>query len=250
MPKPEPLIDVKAEETFLADERDIKAALVHVRRFAGTEPIKSWDEAGEVADAIKDLRLVVKAAEEQRKDTNAPYEATTSHVNGQYKELLTQPNAAIAALKKKAVDFKAGKEAEERERQRKEQERLDREAEERAAEAQKAAELAAKEASEEAKRKAAEAHAAAAQAATATAAPVNPPKQVRGSFGAVGTRTEYDFEVTEPAALKREMLILNEKAAKAAIKGERAMAKAQERPFNLNLIPGVTITPKEVEVSR
>jgi hypothetical protein len=251
LPKPEPLIDVKSEETFLSDKRDITAALVHVRRFAGADPIKSWEEAGEVADAIKDLRLAVKAADDQRKTTNAPYEATTTHVNGQYKELLTQPNAAIAALKKKAVVFKARKEAEEKERQRKEQERLDREAEERAAEAQKAAEVAlCAVANQEAKQKAAEAHAAAAQAATATAAPLSPPKQVRGSFGAVGTRTEYDFEVTDPAALEREFLIFNEKAAKAAIKGERAMAKAQERPFNLQLIPGVTITPKEIDVSR
>jgi hypothetical protein len=239
--KPTPLINVKTEEAFLSDERDIKAALIHVRRFSGTDPIKSWEEAGEVADAIKDLRLVVNAAEDQRKATNAPYEATRDHVNGHYKELLTQPNSAIAALKKKAVDFKAAKEAEER---------LDREAEDRAAEAQKAAELAAKEASEEAKRKAAEAHAAAAQAATATAAPPSPPKQVRGSFGAIGTRTDYTFAVSDATAVPSEFLMVNEKAIKAAIKGERAMAKAKERSFNLELIPGVTITPKEIEVSR
>jgi hypothetical protein len=248
--KPEPLIDVKSEETFLSDEREITAALVHVRRFAGTDPIKSWEEAGEVADAIKDLRLVVKAAEDQRKATNAPYEATTAHVNGHYKELLTQPNAAIAALKKKAVVFKAKKEAQEKERQRKEQERLDREAEARAAEAQKAAELAAEEASEEAKQRAAEAHKAAARAATATAAPATPPKQVRGSFGAIGTRTEYTHIVTDPSQLDADLTMPNDKAIKAKISGERQMAKAQNRPFNLDLIPGVTITPKEIEVSR
>jgi hypothetical protein len=250
LPKAEPLIDVKAAESFLRDERDIKAALVHVRRFAGTDPIKSWEEAGEVADAIKDLRLVVKAAEDQRKDTNAPYEATTAHVNGHYKELLTQPNSAIAALKKMAVTFKEGKEAEERERRREEQERLNREAEAAAAEAQKAAELAAKEASEDAKQKAAQAYAAAARAATATAAAPSAPKQVRGSFGAVGTRTDYKFVVSDPSAVPAQFLTVNEKAVKAAIKGERVLAKAQERAFNLNLIPGVTITPKEIEVSR
>ncbi len=250
MLKPEPLIDIKAEEAFLSDERDIKAALVHVRRFAGTDPIKTWQEAGEVADAIKDLRLVVKAAEDQRKVTNAPYEATVTHNNGHYKELLTQPLAAIAALKKKAVDFKIAKEVEERERQGKEQERLDREAEARAAEAQKAAEAAAKEASEEAKQKAAEAHAAAARAATATAAPPTPPKQVRGSFGAIGTRTEYTHTVTDASKLDPDLTMPNDKAIKAKINGERQMAKAQNRPFNLDLIPGVTITPKEVPVNR
>jgi len=248
--KPEPLVDVKTEQTFLTVERDVKAALIHVRRFSGTEPIKSWDEAGEVADAVKGLRLVTDAAEEQRKATNRPYEATVSHVNGHYKELLAQPNAAVATLKKKAAGFKAAEEERERERRRQEQEQLDREAEKAAAEAQEAAEKAAREDSQEAKAAAAESHRAAANAATATAAPANPPKQVRGSFGAVGTRTDYQFSVSDQSAVPSEFLTVNEKAVKAAIKGERAMAKAQERPFNLGLVPGVTITPREVEVSR
>lgn len=246
-----PLIEVKREEAFLLDERDVKAALIHVRRFSGTEPIKTWEEAREVADAIKDLRLVVNAAEDRRKATNAPYEATTRHVNAHYKELLAQPEAAIARLKEKAVAFKKAEEQRERERQRKAQEELDRKAEEAAAEAQAAAEKAAEEpSSQEAKQAAGEAHAAAAQAATATAAPASPPKQVRGNFGAVGTRTEYRFTVTDPSSLPSEFLTVNEKAVKAAIKGERGMAKAQERPFNLELIPGVMITPEEVPVSR
>jgi septal ring factor EnvC (AmiA/AmiB activator) len=248
--RPEPLIELKQEDSFLQDERDVKAALIHVRRFAKPEPIRSWDEAGEIADAIKDLRLVIDSVEEHRKATNAPYEATTKTVNAHYKEMLAQPKAAVNRLKGKAGDFKREQDRLERERQRKEQERLGREAEQRAEEAQAAAERAAEQSSEEAKREAAEAHARAAQAATATAAPANPPKQVRGSFGAIGSRIDYEHTVADSSALPREYLTVNDKAIKAAIKGERAMAKAQERPFNLDLIPGVTITPVERDVSR
>jgi hypothetical protein len=250
LPEVEPLIDVKQEDSFLTDERDVKAALIHVRRFASQEPITSWEQAGEVADAIKDLRLIISAAEERRKTTNAPYEATARQNNAHYKELLAQPNAAVTRLKEKAATFKEAEAERERQHQREAQERLDREAEERAAEAQAAAERAAREPSQEAKQAAAEAHAEAARAATAISAPIESPKQVRGSFGAVGTRTDYRFVVTDASAIPPEFLTVNEKALKAAIKGERAMAKAQERPFNLELIPGVTITPKEIPVSR
>jgi hypothetical protein len=246
-----PLIDVREEESFLTDERDLKAALIHVRRFATPTPVASWEEAGEIADAIKDLRLVISAAEQRRKATNAPYEATVGQVNAHYKELLAQPNAAVAKLKEKAAAFKEAEEERERERRRKAQEKLDREAETAAAEAQAAAERAAQEPSDqEARQASADAHAEAARAATATVPSVESPKQVRGTFGTVGTRTDYQFVVTDSSSVPAEFLTVNEKAVKAAIKGERAMAKAQERSFNLELIPGVTITPEKVQVSR
>ncbi len=251
MPEHAPLLDVKQDEAFLVDERDLKAALVHVRRFATTDRISTWEEAGEVADAIKDLRIVISAAEEHRKSTNGPYEATKAHVNSHYKELLAQPEAAVAKLKERVAVFKKAEEEAEQKRRREAQERLDREAEERAAAAQAAAERAAGEpTSQEARQAAADAHTEAARAATAKVAPVEQPKQVRGNFGALGTRTDYRFSVTDRNAVPSEFLTVNEKAVKVAIKGERAMAKAQERPFNLELIPGVTITPEEVPVSR
>jgi len=249
--KAEPLIDVREADSFAAAKRDVEAALIHARPYAKTEEIQSWEEAKGIADEVKCLRIAIDVAEEARKELNAPYEATVKHNNAHFKELLKQAEAAVGTLKPRVAKFKAAKEAEERERRRKEQERLDREAEARAAEAQKAAEQVAQEpTSPEARQEAADAHMAAAKAATATAAPVNPPKQVRGNFGGIGTRTEYDITVTDPKALTREFLMFNEKAAKAAVKGERAMAKAQERDFNLDLIPGVTITPREVPVSR
>lgn len=247
----EPLIDARETDSFAVAKRDVEAALIHARPYAKTEEIQSWEEARGIADEVKCLRIAIDAAEDARKDLNAPYEATVKRNNAHFKELLKQAEAAVGTLKPRVAKFKATKEAEERERRRKEQERLDSEAEARAAEAQKAAEQAAQEpTSHEARQAAAAAHMAAAQAATATAAPANPPKQVRGNFGGIGTRTEYDITVTDPTALTGEFLMFNEKAAKAAVKGERAMAKAQERPFNLDLIPGVTITPREVPVSR
>ena len=251
MAEAKPLIEVKQDETFLTDERDVKAALVHVRQFASTEPIGSWEEAREVADAIKDLRLTVKAAEEHRKGIKAPYEATEEHIDGHYKELLAQPNAAIQRLKQKAGAFKRAEDESERERQRKEQERLDREAEEAAAAAQKAAEKVAEDPTDqEARQEAANAHSAAATAAVATAAPVNPPKQVRGSFGAIGLRTTYQHEVVDVSVLPAEHMMANDKSIKAAIQGELALAKAQKRPVNLDLIPGVKIVAVGGEVSR
>lgn len=247
----EPLNDVREVDSFALAKRDVEAALIHARPYAKTEEIQSWEEAKGIADEVKCLRIAIDAAEAARKELNAPYEATVKHNNAHFKELLKQAEAAVGTLKPRVAKFKAAKEAEERERRRKEQERLDREAEARAAEAQKAAELAAQEpTNQEAREQAADAHLAAAKAATATAPAANPPKQVRGSFGGIGTRTEYDITVTDSAALSREFLMFNEKAAKAAVKGERAMAKAQDRPFNLDLIPGVTITPREVPVSR
>ena len=251
MPDVKPLIDVRKNEGFLRAEHDVNKALAHVSRFATAEPISSWEEAGEVADAIKGLKLAVDRTEERRKEINRPYEATTKHVNAQCKELLAQAKAALDVLSRKAVAFKKQKEEDERERQRKEQERLDREAEQRAMEAQKAAELVAKEpTSQEAREASADAHAAAARAATATASPRRTSRQVRGAIGAIGTRTDYPFTVTDRSALPADFLMPNEKAITAAITGERAMAKAQNRAFNLDLIPGVTITPQDVPVRR
>lgn len=247
----EPLIDVRETDAFATAKRDVEAALIHARPYAKAQEIQSWEEAKGIADEVTCLRIAIEAAEEVRKGLNAPYEATVKRNNAHFKELLKQAEAAVGTLKPRVAKFKAAKEAEERERRRKEQERLDHEAEARAAEAQKAAELAAQEpTNQEARQQAADAHLAAAKAATATAPAVNPPKQVRGNFGAIGSRTEYDFTVTNPSVLPAEFLTVNEKAVKAKIKGERAMAKAQDRSFNLDLIPGVTITPREVEVSR
>jgi hypothetical protein len=244
-----PLIDVREDDTFLDDQRDVKAALIAARRFATDKPFKDRQEAGEAADAIGGLKAIFDATEDHRKELTAPWRLSTEHVNSHYKELTAPAKAAIEALKRKTLAFQQAERARVAREQREEQERLDREAEQKAEEAQAAAELAAEEPdSSEAKQLHAEAHQEAARAAVAQAPAVAPPKQVRGSFGKLGLRTEYRHSVSDVSALPDEFKIANDKAIKAAIKGERAMAKAQGRAFNLDLIPGVQITPEEIPV--
>jgi hypothetical protein len=242
--------DIRELDSFLEDEREVKAALIHARRFATTEPFKNRQEAGEAADAIKVLNQTVKAAEARRLDATKTWRANTDAVNTEYTELLSQiKGAAIPVLKRKGLQF-AKLEREQLEAERKaEQERLDKEAEEKAAASQKAAERASQEQTPEAKQEAADAFKQAATAATATAREVAQPKNLRGDYGALGSYVKWKFEVTDPKAVPPEHLIPNEKSLAAAVKAEQAMAKAQDRPFNLE-IPGVRIFAEEVAVSR
>ena len=237
--------------TFQEHKRDVEAALIHARRFASPEPFRDRIEAGEAADAINVLNQAAKAADARRLEVTKPWRESTETANAQWGELLSPVKAAVAALKRKGLQFKAAERAALEAERKAEQERLDREAEEKAADSQAAAELAAAEPENpEAKQLAAEAFADAAQAATATAdAPRPAPKQVRGDYGALGSYTVWKFEVIDPAAVPREHLQVNEKSIRAAVKAEQQMAKAQERPFDLS-IDGVRIYPEEVAVSR
>lgn len=247
----DPLLDVREHEEFQRDQRDVAAALVYARPYAQTETFKDRQTANGAADAIKGLKNVVKQAEETRKKLGAPYRATTEHINGHYTELGSQAKAAIEVLTKKGLAFQKGEREQVAREQREEKERLDREAEKKAEEAQAAAELANEEPeSSEAQQLAAETHREAAAAAVATPPrSFAPPKQLRGDFAGLGSRTEYRFEVVDAAVVPPEHKIVNEKSIKAAIKGEKAMAKAQERDFNLQLIPGLRIWADEVGVS-
>lgn len=248
----QPLLDVRENEGFQGDERDVAAALIYARPYAQAESFKTRQEANGAADAIKGLKDTVKAADERRKEIGAPYLATTKHINAQYTELLAQANAAIDVLTKKGLAFARAEREEAARKQREEQERIDREAEKKAEEAQAAAELANEEPeSSEAQQLAAEAHREAAAAAVATPhRSVTPPKQLRGDFASLGSRTEYRHEVVDPALVPAEHMTVNEKSVKAAIRAEKAVARAQNRDFNLQLIPGVRIWPEESGVSR
>jgi hypothetical protein len=247
----EQTIRVRELDTFVEDEREVKAALVHARRFAKPQPFADREEAGEAADAIKVLNGARKAAEARKLETTAEWRANTAAVNAEYKELLSTVGVAESVLKKKGLAFKREEQAKIDAERRAEQERLDREAEQKAAESQAAAELAAEEPDNpEAKEFAGEAFQEAAKAAVAIApAPMPAPKNLRGDYGALGSYTVWKHEVTDASLLPPEHTIPNEKSLKAAVKAEAAVAKAQGRPFNLE-IPGTRIYADEIAVSR
>jgi len=245
----ESTVNIRELDSFLEDEREVKAALIHARQFAKAEPFKDRSEAGAAADAIKVLNGARRAAEKRKLETTAEPRAFVAAVNAEYKELLSPIAAAESALKRKGLQFaKAERERLEAERKA-EQERLDKEAEEKAAASQAAAEKAAEEATPEAKQEAADAFQQAATAATATARPVAQPKNLRGDYGALGSYVKWKFEVTDPKAVPAEHLTVNEKSIKAAVKAEQQLSKAQDRPFNLE-IPGVRIYADEVATVR
>lgn len=248
----EPLLNPRELDSFLRDERDVKAALVYARPFAKDEPIRSRGEAGQVSDAIKGLKDSLKQADKHKLEATEPYRATTKSINDEYGELKSTTSAAIEALERRALGFKRAEEKRLEAEQKAEQDRIDKEAQAKAADAQAAAELAeAEPENPEAQKLAGEMHRDAAAAAVATPpAPLDPPKQLRGDFSSLGSLVTYQHEVVDFSQLPEEHKAPNDKTLKAAIKGEKAMAKAQRREFNLQLIPGVRIWTKESGVSR
>lgn len=246
---PDETPNVRELPTFQEDEREVKAALIHARAFAKSEPFADRQEAGEAADAIKVLNGARRAAEKRKLETTADSRGFVAAVNAEYKELLSPIAAAESALKRKGLQF-AKVERERLEAERKaEQERLDKEAEEKAAASAAAAKAAAETQDPAAKQEAADAFNAAASAATATARPVTQPKNLRGDYGALGSYVKWKFRVVDPKALPLEHTMANEKSIRAAVNGEAQMAKAQDREFSLE-IPGVEIYSDEVAVSR
>lgn len=244
-------VRVRKIDEFLEDEREVKAALIHARRFAKPQPFADREEAGEAADAIKVLNGARKAAEARKLEVTAEWRANTAAVNAEYKELLSTVGVAESVLKKKGLAFqKAERDAIEAARKA-EQERLDKEAEQKAADSQAAAELVTAEPDNpEAKELANEAFQEAAKAAVAVAPePMAPPKNLRGGYGALGSYVKWKFEVTDPVAVPLEHMVPNEKSIRTAVNAEAQMSKAQGRPFTLE-IPGVRIYPDEIGVSR
>jgi hypothetical protein len=259
--EPKPLIDVREDETFLGDERDVKAALIAARRFAQGDnvtpdtPFASVEEGNEAADAIQSLKQIIKGANDHRLAITEPFRATTELVNGQYKELLSTADTAVGVLTKRALATKRERDRREEEAERKRREELQRREEEAAAKAAETARRAeADPADVAAAREAAEARRRAAEAAAATARRESGqdarPKQLRGSTASLGSVTDYKWDVYDRSALPAEHTVENKKSIEAAVKAEKAMAKAQGREFNLQLIPGVRIWPEERGVSR
>jgi hypothetical protein len=245
-----PLIYVKEHEVFLEDKASVERALDFARRFASGEPFKDRQEAGEAADAIKGLNNVRRDAEGRKLQITARWRASTNAVNVEYKELLAQIGAAEGALKQKGLAFKKAEEARAEEQRREEQRELDRQAEAAAQEAQEAAELAAQENTPEMRDLASEAREQAAAAAVATPPrPVALPKQVRGGFASLGSRTAWKFEVEDSAAVPAAYRVVDPRALKSVVDAEARMAKAENRDFKLE-IPGVRIYPEEIAISR
>lgn len=246
-----PLIDVREDERFLGDKRDVEAALLYARPFGQSEEFKDRAEANAGADALRGLKDVVDAAEDQRKEIKAPFKATGEHIDGHYKEVLSSAKAAIPALKEKGVRFLQRERRDREAEEKAERDRLAKEAEEKAAAASEAAKRAEEESqNSDAQKAAAEAHQAAAAAAVATPTARRHPKQLRGDIAAFGTSQTLDWEVVDISKLPPEHLTFNKKTIDAAVKAEKAMAKAQEREPNLQCIPGVRIWIKETGVSR
>jgi hypothetical protein len=247
----EPLIDVREDEQFLGDKRDVEAALIYARRFGQSPDYKNRGEANAGADALKGLKDVKKAADEGRKKVKAPYEQTGKHIDGHYKEALSPVDAAIAALDAKGVRFLQRERQEREDEEKVERNRLAKEAEEKAAAAAEAARKAeAEQQNSEAQRAAAKAHNEAAAAAVAEPVQKKHPKQLRGDIAAFGTSTTLDWEVTDLSKVPAEHLTFNKKSIDAAVKAEKALAKAQDRDVNLQCIPGVRVWFEETGVSR
>jgi hypothetical protein len=246
----EPLIDVKESEVFLEDKASVEKALEYARRFARGGSFKSRQEAGEAADAIKGLNNVRRDAEERKLQITAEWRASTNAVNVEYKELLSSISAAEGALKQKGLAFKQAEQARIAEQQRQEQARLDREAEAAAKEAQAAAEVAAEDSDPELQKLADETRQEAAAAAVATPhRPVAPPKQLRGGFASLGSRTVWKSEVTDESQVPDRHKIVDSRSIKAAVDAEARASKAGGRDFKLE-IPGVRIFSEEIAISR
>ncbi len=251
----EALLDVKASDAFEREQEKVTRALAATRPLSGPEPIASAEEAGRVADAIRELANARTDVKNKRLAESADYRATTDAINATYNELSAPVEAAEEALKDKALAWQKAEEARAREEARREQERVDAEAEAKAKEAQEAAEVAAEdpefqEMADEARQEA---------AAAAVAPPVQPtpqPKQVRGSLGKSGYRTVLNFDIEDESKVPDAFKVVSRDLLKAKIQTEARSAKAANRNFDLNrdfnfgLIPGVRIYAKDIPVSR
>jgi hypothetical protein len=257
--QPSLLLNVKEHEDFLGDKRDVEAAEIYARRFAqaksADQPFASLEEANEAADALMSLKDVVKAAEEHRLEITAHYRATTSHVNEEYGELESKPKAAIEVLTKRALATKRAEEARVAAQERERKEELNRLAEAEAERAQKAAEDAEASPDDPAvQQRAAETNQSAGQAALKASGPnagaLAKPKQLRGAVASLGSAVSYQWDVFDLDALPDSLKTFDKKAIDEEVRTEKAVAKAEGRDFNLQLIDGVRIWPVERGVSR
>lgn len=247
----QPSIDVRQEDGFKTDAEKLRAAMAHGDRFSKAGKIDTREEANELADAIKGIRVAVKDVHEHRLERTAQLRADTTAINVHYNELAAQAEAAEEALKDMGIQWKQREERRVQEEARAEQARIQAEAEAKAAEAAEAAAAAAEDPDDaEMAEYAQEARTEAAAAAEAPPAPPPPVPNARGSFGSLSGRKEYSWEVSAEGEIPAEYMTVDAPRVKGAIASERKAAKEQGRPFNLELIPGIRIWERETGVSR
>lgn len=252
----EPLIDARTTDAFVEAQQDLARALAAAEPFAGDGEFKSREEAGQAADVVRDLRHAIKACDEARKALTEPYRITTNAANSHFNELMATPKAAEEAIKRKGHAWNKARQAEAQEAARQEAERQQKEAEDAIADKQAAEALAEEEPENpEARELADEAgkRAAAAAAAPAPVARTAEHRRSRGALGAIGSRKVYKWEVADQGvvvAQAPELLTIDAPAVKGRIDAEKAAAKEQDRPFNLELIPGIRIWVDEVPVGQ
>jgi hypothetical protein len=256
---PEPLV-VREHPVFLDDKRDVEAALIGARRFARdstadpSAPFATEQEAKDAADMVRDMKIILGAAEDHRKEIARPFLDMQRAIKADYDELLAQPKAAIQVLTKRAL---ATKKLIERRRQEEEEQRREalRKREEEAA--VKAAEAAAR-AEADPTDASVVAEAVQARENWAKVASIREarergevkPQPLRGEVATLSATVTYKWDVFDLEAVPREHLTFNKKSIDAAVKAERSLAKAQNREFNLQLIDGVRIWPVEGGMSR
>lgn len=246
------LIDPKIEERFVSIRDQVTKALESTRDLAKEAPIKDAEEAGRVADAVRELSNATGDLNKGRLAASADYRATTEAINHAWKEMETPALAALAALKDRGLAFQKAEEARAAEEARQRQAKIDAEAEQAAKDAADAAKLAEEEPDNpEAQEMADEIRQEAAAAAVAPPAqPVAPPRQARGQIGRLGSRKAYRFEVSDEEAVPVRYKSVDRDLVKAKITAEAKAAKASGEPFNFAMIPGIRIYTVDVAVSR
>lgn len=175
--------------------------LIEARAWADGQPVETQAQADDVSRLIEALAQIAKAADDARKDENKPHDDAKAAVQAKYAPLFADPKTktpgkvfkARDALKATLQPFLAKLEAEKREAERIAREAADKAARD-AAEAMRAANAADLGAREEAEAKVAEAEAA---ERTAKAAASDKAHGTGGSR-AMGLRTVWRAEVTNP----------------------------------------------------
>lgn len=205
--------------------------------------IDSADMATAAADDLGQIKGKLKALDEKRLSLTRPLDEAKKRIMELFEGPRTVLLQAEGVLKGAILDWNKREQAR-LEAERREQERIAREAAEAAArqaeEARKAAEVAAAagnaEAAVELEQQAEQAVEAATALATMAPAVAAAPAKLAG----VSTRQEWDFEVTDPAAIPREYLVIDEKKIRGVVKALKADAN----------IPGVRVFARDVLSAR
>ena len=247
------LIDPKTLESFAEQREAIAKVMESAQPLAVEVPIADHEEAGRVADAVRELSMALSDLDKVRLAEGAPYRATTDAINADYKELGSQSTAALAALKDRGLAFQKAEEARAKEEARIAAEKQQAEEAKAIADMQAAQELAQEEPDNSEAQELADEMRQEAAAAAAAPAPKPPPvpKQARGALGKLGSRKVYRFEVESEEKVPERYKVVSSDHIKAAVKAEAARVKANPgSAFNFELIPGVRIYTADVAVSR